>query len=523
VIGLGSRRARWLLGAATASGLLLFCASPAIGAGELAWVALAPAAAAALRWPDTRAGRLAVPLAYGLYLELLLVPALPFGIAGGQWGDPPPVMIGDSPVVFVALIAIPLFAAGLYAIRFGEPWVADRLPPTLRPLGLVAIPAAAFTALDFVRVQLDPGGLWGPLFLSQQGRDPAAVAALGGPWLLTFAIAASGYAIALAAVEGVPALRAGRRRAARAAAATAAALIAFGVLAAVAPGAPDGDRENRLTVGVVQPGYDTAEEDRPELRYFRPGTRDLATLDLIRDLAPLTRRAAGEGAEVVVWPEALMWVDPGADPRADAALRRLARETGSAIVATYFDPVDDQGAAFAVLPDGSFTPDRPKQRPMWFLGEDGGNRRPPAPVLAGPARIGTMLGVDNQDPDLARRLAEGGADLIASATHDWEQLATQQRAFSSIHARATETPVARSDWRYGSALFDSHGELVAAAAEGKRREVLVAPLDLRSGETPYLTLGDAIGWASLGLSLIAVVSAAVLRRRDRGRLAAALP
>jgi apolipoprotein N-acyltransferase len=464
-----------------------------------------------------------MPLAYGIYLELQLVPALPFGITAGQWGDPPPVLIGDSPVLFVALIAIPLFAAGLYAIRFGEPWLADRLPPALGNLARIVVPAAAFTALDFVRVQLDPGGLWGPLFLTQHGRDAAALAALGGPWLLSFAIAASGYAVGLALAEGLPALRAGRRRAARAAGATAVALIAFAALAAVAPGSPDGERERAVTVGVIQPGYDTAEEDRPELRHFEPGTRDLATLDLIRDLGPLSRRAAQAGAEMIVWPEAVMWVEPGTDRRVDAALRRLALETGSVLLATYFEPVEDQGASFAVLPDGRFTADQPKQRPMWFLGEDGGNRRPPAPVLAGPARVGTMLGVDNQDPDIARRLVAAGAELISSATHDWEQLAVQQRAFASIHARATETPVARSDWRYGSALFDSNGEVVATVEGEKRREVLVAPLHPSAGETAYLKLGDAVGWASLALSVVAALSAAVRRRRGPTPLAAALP
>jgi apolipoprotein N-acyltransferase len=519
----GSRRASLLLGAATASGLLLFAASPAGGVAHLAWVALAPAAAATLLWTGTRAGRLAMPLAYGIYLELQLVQALPFGIAKGQWGDPPPVLVGDSPVLFVALIAVPLFAAGLCAIRFGEPWLADRLPPPLGNLARIVIPAAAFTALDFVRVQFDPGGLWGPLFLSQHGSDAAALAALGGPWLLSFAIAASGYAIGLALVEGLPALRAGRRRAARAASATAAALVALAALAAVAPGYPDGERERTVTVGVVQPGYDTAEEDRPELRYFEPATRDLATLDLIRDLGPLSRRAARAGAEVIVWPEAVLWVKPGTDRRVDAALRRLTLETGTVILATYFDPEEDQGASFAVLPDGRFTADQPKQRPMWFLGEDGGNRHPPAPVPAGPARVGTMLGVDNQDPDVARRLVAAGAELIASAAHDWEQLAVPQQAFASIHARATEAPVARSDWRYGSALFDSDGEVVAAVEDGKRRDVVVAPLHLPEGETPYVKLGDAVGWASLALSVLAAVSAAVLRRRERTPLGAALP
>ena len=105
---------RVAIGAAFVTAVLLWAASPAVGAGWLAWIALLPVASLVLGSPGTRAARLAVPLAYGVYLELLLVPALPFGIAEGQWGDAPlPVLIGGSPVLPVALVAIPLFGAPL--------------------------------------------------------------------------------------------------------------------------------------------------------------------------------------------------------------------------------------------------------------------------------------------------------------------------------------------------------------------------------------------------------------------------
>ena len=86
-----------LASAAAASALLLWTSSPAVGVGWLAWIALVPALAVALHDPATRSARLTVPLAYALYLELLLVPALPFGLARDQWADDPvlPVMVGD--------------------------------------------------------------------------------------------------------------------------------------------------------------------------------------------------------------------------------------------------------------------------------------------------------------------------------------------------------------------------------------------------------------------------------------------
>lgn len=476
--------------AGLASGLLLWLSSPAVGAGWIAWVALAPAAAAALRWPDSSAGRLAVPLAYAVYLELLLVPALPFGLAGGQFSQPPlPVLVGDSPVLLVALVLVPLAGAALYALRFGQ---ARVLAPGVL---LVAVPALAFTALDLVRLKLDPGGLFGPLFASQHDMATARLAALGGPWLLTFAIAAAGYALALALVRGRALV-----------AATGAALL---TAAAVAVGGPSGDG-GALGVAAIQPGYDTAEDDRRELRFFEPGSYELAALDTIQDLGALTRRAADGGAELVVWPEAALWVDPARTPDARSALVRLAAETGASIVVPYFLRGPRQGAAVVVTPDGAISAPRPKQRPMWFLGEDSGDKAPARPVRAGPAVIGTVLGVDNQDPGLAARLRRDNAAVLVSSTHDWEQSARYQRALAQLHAAAADMPVIRADWRYGSAIYDAGGRQLADAGRAKRRTVVAARVSPGTGGSPYATVGDAFGWAAL-----AATALVALGRRHR--------
>jgi apolipoprotein N-acyltransferase len=499
----GHRPIKVSIGAGVASGLLLAAAAPAGLSGSLAWICLAPAGAVALAWRGTRAGRLAVPIAYGLYLEVLLIRALPFGIADGQWGDPPPVMIGDSPVLFVALLAIPAFAALLYAIRFGEPWGLDRLAPRLRPVAAVGIPASAFAALDFVRVSIDPGGFWGPLFLSQYDTAPLALSVLGGPWLVSFALAASGYALAqlalaLAAARGSSAGQKPIGRAVAVALGTAA-LVAVGVAAGLSV-ERGGDRS--VVVAALQPGYDTAEEDRWQTRHFEPGGYDGAALDLIHDLSPMTREAAAGGAELVVWPEAAVWVDPAAG-EVGRELRRLASENGTAIVVPYFLRELRQGQTTVVLPDGTFTATQAKQRPMWFLGENGDNRAAPQPVSVTDVRTGTMLGVDNQGPRVARALAGERAELLVSATHDWEELAGPQRAFAAINAAATGTPLVRADWRYGSAIYGPDGERIAGAGNGLERTVLVASVPLNSGSTPFTAIGDALGWLFLALSCAA--------------------
>jgi apolipoprotein N-acyltransferase len=172
-------------------------------------------------------------------------------------------------------------------------------------------------------------------------------------------------------------------------------------------------------------------------------------------------------------------------------------------VLPYFVPDLRQGQTTTVLPTGTFTQIQPKQRPSWFLDEDGGNRRPPEPVAAGPTRLGTLLGVDNQGPRTARVLAEGGAELLASATHDWEELAASQRAFAAINAGATGTPLVRADWRYDSAIYSADGELVASAGDGLERTLVIGRVNLSAGHTPYAAIGDVLGWLFLALSGVA--------------------
>ena len=489
------------LGASFVTAIVLWAASPVVGLWWLAWVAIVPVAWVVVTMAGTRAARIAVPLACALYLELLLVPALPFGLAEGQWGDAAvPVMVGDSPVLGVALVAIPLFGLLLYALRFGEPWGAELLGPRLALAATVLVPALAWTALDLVRAKIDPGGAWGPLFLSQADAPTVELAALGGPWLLTLVIVAFNYGLAVAIAKRRPS----------AVLVPAAAVAALAVVAiAVERAEPDG---REIAVAAIQPGYDTAEDETQDvLRYWRDGTYDLAALDLIRDLGGLTREAAADGAELVVWPEAVAFVNLRERRRPRAALDRVAARTGTTIVAPYFDNARSEGAAFAVAPGGGATAPRPKQRPMWFLGEKGGDAPAPQPLRAARASIGTQLGVDVQDPAVARRLADAGAELDTSSTHDWEQLAPQHRALSELGAAATGIPVVRADWRYGSAIYGRDGATLADAGVARDRTVLTARVETGSA-TPYARFGDWVGWAALACAVAAGLAAAIARR-----------
>ena len=484
-----------------------------MGAGWLAWVALAPAAAVSIRFAGSRTGRLAVPLAYAVYLELLFIPSFPFGMAEGEWGDAPPVLVGGSPVLIIALVAIPALGALLYAVRFGSPWRGTGGSAGSLLAACVLVPAVSWTALDFLRVELDPGSYWGPLFLSQHDTPAAAVVALAGPWLITFAIVAVGYALALVAIHGRAGLGAG-------------ACTAGLVVVILAGGLLVDARELRPTGVVpaaVQPGYHTPDEDVPELRFFERGTWYLAAQDLIDDLRRPTMRAAAQGANLIVWPEAAIWVDPYRLDTLAGEIAGLARAAGAALVVPWFDPDERHGAAIAVDPERGLLRAQAKQRPMWFLGERGDNRSPPAPVEVAGFTVGTLLGVDSQQPALGRRFATGSnlappADVLAASTHDWEQLAGQQQALLELSALASGVPVARADWRFRSSVIDGDGSVAASAGPDLSRAVVVGE-EVGRRETPYRSIGDALGWGSVGLVAAALAWAvsAPARRRLRGR------
>lgn len=386
-----------------------------------------------------------MPLAFGVSLELLLVPALPFGLAENQWADDPivPILVGDSPVLAVALVAVPLLVALLYALRF--PF-----------LGAPAVLAGAigWTALDTLRTKLDPAGLFGELYATQHDTPLADVAAVGGPWLLTFTIALANLALARRALPSL---------------ALAAAIAVGAVLWIPEPGPP------RLELAAVQPGYDTAEFDRPLLRFHRARRYPESARVIVRDLEQIRAPAA-----VVVWPEAAVWIPPGEVELGPSAGR---------LVVPFFLPGPAEGGA-VVAAGGGLSRAEPKHRPMWFVGERG-DPGEPRPI----GELGTMLGVDSQDAAVARELAAAGATVLTSSTHDWKQLAPHHRAHERIASAAVGRPLVRADWRYGSAVFD-RGAVRADAGLERRRTVVAAAVSAPH-DTPYVRIGDLFGWAAV--------------------------
>ena len=250
-----------------------------------------------------------------------------------------PVLVGPLAVVLLALYP----AAFVAAFGAGAAALARRAGPAGVPVWGAAL---WWAALDHGRSFVLTGFPWALLGYAQH-RNPAllALAPWTGVYGLSFAVALGGAALAAAF-----AARGARRPV------PAGAWLAAGTVVLVhAAGALDLAREPdaaalpRLRVAVAQGNIDQGVKWSPVWAE--------RTLAIYEDL---TRRAAAQGAQVVVWPETAVPGSPDAVPALADRLAALARETGTALVVGALGFQDGAGgrrfwdSAFAWAPDGAF-------------------------------------------------------------------------------------------------------------------------------------------------------------------------
>jgi len=435
-----------------------------------------------------------------------------------QYGHAPPAVGVIAPIALASYIAAfgAVFGAG--AAFFARAGVVS-------PFAV----ALLWTALDHLRSFALSGFPWATLGYAQH-ENPALLplASLGGVYALCFVSVLGGASLARV-------VRARRLDAAAASGLAAAALahaIGFGISAAEAgeAGLP------RLRVAVLQGNIDQGVKWSPEWAE--------STLGIYEDLS---RRAAAQGARVIVWPETAV---PGAiDPGQDDHLRfeRLARETGAALVVgavgLEFGPgptltgvtdsafVFDASGALAhrydkthLVPFGEYVPlqdllgrvFRAVARGIAEIGVTAGPR-PRALVFAVPGAEGELTaGVpicyELLFPELTRRFVRDGAEVLFAITNDaWYGRTGAPYQFLAITAlRSAETRVwtARAANTGVSAIIDARGR-VRRQSRIFERDLLVEDVTLRpapAGGSFYARHGDVFAglcWAGTWLWLAA--------------------
>jgi apolipoprotein N-acyltransferase len=405
-------------------------------------------------------------------------------------------------------------------------WVTMARPVTAgRALAALVLVPSAWLVTEWLRSWQGFGGPWAVLGVSQW-QHPAvlALAAVGGVWLVTFALVAANTGIVLAIRGG--ALTPRLIGAAGALAAIAAGPVAF-ALTAPSPAV------RTVTIGLVQPGVipDPARMVAANVR--------------------LTRQLAGR-ADLVVWGESSV----GYDLRTSAALRHRLQHLAAAdqdeILASQdaltpagqhskvaaligSNGIDGEYVKSRLVPFGEYIPLRSELGWLTGISRAASSNMVPGPgahvlyaALPHPAAtggasltIGPLICFESAFPDMSRYDANHGAQVITYQTSDstfqdsWAL--AQHASLSALRAAETGRPVVQAALTGDSAAFDDRGRELAWAGPDFRGSLAVKlSLPSATALTPFDRLGDYVPVTALVIVAAALVLA-LFRFGLRGR------
>jgi apolipoprotein N-acyltransferase len=492
--------------AALATGGIPVLAFPAANLEFLAWVGLVPGLAL-MRSAPTRREAAVRGWWYGAgYL-----------LAAMYWLAP---NIGPGLLLVALVIGFLWSAVGVASWSFLHPPVT-----AARAAAAFAVVPSCWLVTEWIRSWQGIGGPWAVLGASQW-QHPAilTLAALGGVWLISFALVASNTGVLIALVARRPALRLAGL--AGALAAVAAGPVALALAAPVPAGQP-------MTIALVQPGLTSGPAVRiqrnEQLTAAQTGRADLyvwgessvgynlATAPaLLRSIEHLSGQA---GAEILV--------DQDATSAAGAQSKQATLISSTGIRGSYVKT--------RLVPFGEYIPFRSVLGWLTKI-----SRAAPRNVMPGtgaqvlhvtqpdgrPLTIGVLICFESAFPDMSRVDADHGAQVIIYQTSDSTFEASwapaQHAALSALRAAETGRPVVQAALTGDSAAFDPRGRTLAWAGTGYRG-VLLVHLDLPPAayQTPFDRIGDLVPWTAVAIAALAALSGlrrgATSRRRARGK------
>ena len=471
-------------------------------------------------------------LAHAAVWHWIWVVTVRYGHAPAWVGVVAPLLLATYPGAFMGAFA----AASGWLRLFGPVTAASR------PLGPFAL-AALWTALEHGRSFLLTGFPWATLGYAQ--HENTLLVGLA-PWAGVYGVGFGSALLGFAALEWALRREAGRS-ARRAVAGLAAVLALHAAGAALREPAEPGAAT--LRVAVLQGNIDQGVK----------WSRDWAERTVVI-YEELTREAAGRGARLVAWPETALPGAPDGDPALEERLAALARETGVVLVvgavgldfdeagelAAFYDSAlvyDAKGARLDrydkshLVPFGEYLPLRAlfgrfiralaTGAARSDVSAGPGPRSLPVPLpgassaasaeTAEPAvTLGVPICYELLFPDLVRRFAGGGAQLLVAITNDAWYGRTgaphQFLAITALRSAETGTWTVRAANTGVSALIDARGR-VRERTRIFERGLLVGDVPLRDGaraQTFYVRHGN---WLPLACWLAAAVLCALRLRK----------
>jgi apolipoprotein N-acyltransferase len=490
--------------AALAAGALPVLAFPAANLEILGWIGLVPGLALMRAAPT---GREAAVRGWWFGTGYLL--------AALYWMTP-----NLGPAVLLVAIVFGFLCSGMGLAV----WALLRPPVTaLRAAAALLVVPSCWLVTEWIRSWQALGGPWA-VFGATQWQHPAilALAAIGGVWLVTFALVAANTGVLLAFVPGCRVVA----RLVGVAGVLVAVLAGPVAFALTAP--PPVTRQ--LTIGLVQPGIVATKAGR------------LATEER------LTARMAHR-ADLFVWGETSVGYYLPDSPARLAALERLSRSAGAQIIvdqnAASPSNVDSKQALLIastgikgryiksrLVPFGEYIPFRSvlgwltkisKAAAQNDITGTGAHVMTATLPDGRPLTIGVLICFESAFPDMSRVDTDHGAQVIIYQTSDttfqssWEP--AQHAALGALRAAETGRPVVQAALTGDSAAFDDRGRLIAWA-DGDYRGVLLVHLRLpsASARTFYDRFGDYVPWTAVAISVLAAAAGvAALRSRRRAR------
>ncbi len=467
---------------------------------------------------------------FGLVPGLALMRAAPTrreAIVRGWWfgtGYLLAAMYWLAPNLGPGLLLVAIVLGFLWSAVALATWSLLRPPLTARrALAALVVVPSCWLVTEWIRSWQGIGGPWAVLGASQW-QHPAilALAAVGGIWLVSFALVAANTGLLIALVARPPAVRV---------AGAAGVLIAIlaGPVAFALTAPPPVARH--LTIALVQSG-DASD----------PAAR------LARNEALTTAEAGRAG--LFVWGESSVGYDLAVHQSLLAGVEQTARTAGAEILADQ----DAQNAAGAkskratlisstgvrgdyvktrLVPFGEYIPFRPVLGWLSKISRAAAQNVEPgtgAHVLRAllpdgqSLTFGPLICFESAFPDMSRVDADNGAQVIIYQTSDSTFEASwappQHAALSAVRAAETGRPVVQTALTGDSAAFDSRGRLLAWAGTSYQGVLLVhLELPPASARTPYDRLGDYVPWLAVGIAALAAligVARGRSARRDAG-------
>ena len=401
---------------------------------------------------------------------------------------------------------------GLYiaAVSGTLGWLAWRRSPAWA----LATAPALWVGAEWLRGHLLGGFPWGTLGYTQHLRLPVIqVAELGGVHAVSLvlvvvnAVLAGGFVLtwrrALAGVAlGAVALGAA---------------LGFGVWRLQAPPAPA-----EALVALMQPAIEQPLKWDP----------DHATV-VLKIYQELTRQAAAQRPDLIVWPETASPTILRKDTRLLGWLTTLAAETRTALLVGSIDVLDDRpnrvtNSAFLVgerglvgrydkihlVPFGEFVPlagviGFVRGWAEFIADLEPGSR---AVVFPGPpAPFGVVICYEGIFPDLFREFVNNGARMMVNMTNDgwFGRTSGPEQHLAMYPFRAVEHRIAvvRAANTGVSAFVAPSGQVIRRLGLFERG-VITDRVPLRTGRTLFTRLGDWMAYVSLALAAVSVGRAA---------------